>query len=80
MNEDAMAEVAARFPARLRELRTKSGLSQTELSKRSGVPQTTIAAYEVGRNAPSWAAAVRLATTLGVSLDAFLVSPAPEES
>lgn len=77
MNEDAMVEVVARYPARLKELRLKAGLSQTELAKRAGIPQSAVAAYEVGRNSPAWGYCVRLAHALGVSLDAFLVAPEP---
>ena len=75
MTEDMVAEVVARFPGRLRELRERASLSQTELAKRSGVPQSTVAAYEVGRNAPTWERVVRLAGALGVSPDAFLAAP-----
>jgi transcriptional regulator with XRE-family HTH domain len=73
MTEEMLAAIVSRFPARLRELRERANLSQIDLSKRSGVPQTTVAAYEVGRNSPSWDRIVRLASALGVSPDAFLV-------
>ena len=69
---DDVEGVLAGFPARLRELRAAAGLGQIELAKRSGVPQPTVAAYEVGRNAPSWANVVRLSLALGVTPDAFL--------
>lgn len=78
MKEHPQNEVIARFPARLRELREAAGLSQTDLAKRSGVPQATIGAYEVGRNAPTWGSVVKLAHALGVPTDAFRAAPLPE--
>ena len=75
MDEETMAAVVARFAPRLRELRDRAKLSQTDLARRSGVPQATVAAYEVGRHSPTWGAAVRLANALGVSLDSFLAAP-----
>lgn len=80
MDREAQDEVIGRFPARLRELREAAGLSQTELGKRANVPQATVAAYEVGRNAPTWGAVVKLADALGVATDAFRVAAAPKDS
>jgi len=68
-------DVAARFPARLKELRTTAGLSQAALAERAGLPQPTISAYERGANAPPWAAVVSLADALGVTADAFRAAP-----
>lgn len=75
MKPQTQEEVIGRFPARLRELRESAGLSQTELAKKSGVPQATIAAYEVGRHAATWPNVIKLADALGVSIEAFRVQP-----
>lgn len=75
MSDELLAEIVARFPGRLRELRERASLSQIDLAKKACVPQSTLAAYEVGRNAPSWERVVRLSTALGVSPDAFLAVP-----
>lgn len=61
------------FAQRLKEARLSSNLTQTELSKTSGVTSATISAYESpdgnkGKN-PSLDNALKLAQTLGVSLD-----------
>ncbi len=80
MDRESQDAVIARFPARLRELREAAGLSQTELGKRANVPQATVAAYEVGRNAPTWGNVVKFADALGVPTDAFRVAPARQDS
>lgn len=55
--------------ARLKRLRTERRISQGELSRRSGVPQRTISAYEAERMQPAYPNGVALATALGVSAD-----------
>jgi transcriptional regulator with XRE-family HTH domain len=66
------------FAARLKELRGKAQLSQTELAERSGVPVATIRGFEVGRREPTFGTLVLLARGLGVSLSAFDVEGPPE--
>ncbi len=44
----------------LKESRVAAGLTQRELSERSGVPQPNISAYEAGRRAPTAATRSRL--------------------
>lgn len=46
-----------------------NGWQQWKLGEKIGVKQTTIAAYEAGRNEPNVATFVRLADCFGVSLD-----------
>lgn len=46
-----------------------NGWQQWKLGEKIGVKQTTIAAYEAGRNKPNVATFVRLADCFGVSLD-----------
>lgn len=61
------------FAERLRQTRQKNGLTQEELAKKSGVSKSTISLYEnpdgeKGKN-PSLDNAMRIAESLGVSLD-----------
>jgi transcriptional regulator with XRE-family HTH domain len=58
--------VAGELVARIRR---QSGLSQTELSHRSGVDRSALNAYEHGRRQPSVAALVRIAAAAGLALD-----------
>lgn len=53
----------------LRELRKSKGLSQIELSKLSGIRQSTISQYENGSRKPSMSKAKKLADALSVTLD-----------
>jgi transcriptional regulator with XRE-family HTH domain len=59
------------FAERLRELRHERGLSQPDLSERSGVAVSTIRQFEYGRREPTYGTLVKLAAGLGVSLAAF---------
>lgn len=52
--------------AHLRARRIAAGLTQRELSERSGVPQPNVSAYEVGRREPSTETALRLDRALRV--------------
>lgn len=60
------ADVAADLIARLRQ---GSGLSQTELARRSGFDRSVLSAYEHGRRQPSVAALARIAEAAGMQLD-----------
>ena len=60
------------FPARLREVRERSGLEQTELSVLSGIPATSISHFEAGRRKPSLVNLRNLADALKVSVDYLL--------
>lgn len=53
----------------LRAVRTAAGLSQTELAKRIGVTQSSIADWERGKCSPRAGSAVKLARVLRCSLD-----------
>jgi len=53
----------------LRELRLQQGLTQVTLAKRVGVTRQTIIALEKGKFVPSVKLALRLADTLGTSLE-----------
>lgn len=49
-------------------IRRQSGMSQTELSMRSGVDRSALSAYERGRRQPSVAALSRVAAAAGMEI------------
>lgn len=57
------------FSVRLKELRLKKGLTQTELGEKVGVKQNTFTNWENGKREPSFENLVKLADFFGVSLD-----------
>lgn len=67
-------------PAALTAIRERSGLSQNELARRSGVDQSHISALERGEANPDVrpATATALARGLKVALDALLADPDAE--
>lgn len=69
-------DVAAELIARIR--RT-SGLSQTELARRSGLDRSALSAYEHGRRQPSVAALARISAAAGMQLDLAAASNAAAE-
>jgi transcriptional regulator with XRE-family HTH domain len=56
------------FAARLRELRSRAGLTQAELSRKAGLTQPTVSRLERSLKKPALATAQALAAALGVSL------------
>jgi transcriptional regulator with XRE-family HTH domain len=66
---------ADRFPARLKELREDTGLSQQGLADRVGISVRQISRLETGAQVATWPTAVALAKALGVSCEAFLEEP-----
>lgn len=59
------------FSVRLKELRLKKGLTQTELGEKVGVKQNTFTNWENGKREPSFENLVKLADLLEVSLDSL---------
>lgn len=57
------------FTERLKELRLKKGLTQTELGEKVGVKQNTFTNWEKGKREPSFENLIKLADLLEVSLD-----------
>jgi transcriptional regulator with XRE-family HTH domain len=55
----------------LRGLRTKAGLTQSQLAAKAGIPLPSLRGHEQGQRIPSWASVVKLARALGVSTDVF---------
>jgi len=60
------------FGARLRKARLESGMSQSELEIKSGIPKARLSRYENGHVLPSIGTLTRLADALGVSQAALL--------
>lgn len=60
------------FPARLRSVRERRGLSQSELAAKSGLQPSAISHFETGRRAPSFENLRALADALSVSTDYLL--------
>lgn len=54
--------------ALLQEARRRSGLTQAELARRAGVPQSTVAKIERGRRDPSLSTLERLVHAAGLEL------------
>ncbi len=63
-----METYSGRFAARLRELRTKANLSQTELAERIGSKQRNVSNWEMGETSPPFDALPALADALAVSI------------
>jgi transcriptional regulator with XRE-family HTH domain len=60
--------------ALLQEARRLSGLTQAELARRAGVPQSTVAKIERGRRDPSLSTLERLVRAAGLELRVQLAS------
>lgn len=67
-----MARRQTSFGALLREARLTAGLSQSDLSQRSGLPKPTLSRYENGHVLPSLMTLRKLADALGVSESVLL--------
>ncbi len=57
------------FYMKIKELRQKINLSQNEMARRLGMPQTTLFNYEAGKNEPSIETLIKLADFFNVSID-----------
>ena len=53
----------------IREQRKLRGLTQVELASATGIPQSTISAWEKGVNVPNVADCIKLADFYGVTID-----------
>jgi transcriptional regulator with XRE-family HTH domain len=58
----------------IREARTRAGLTQADLARRSGTSQATLSAYENGRKEPSVSTLTRILGAAGAQLT---VAPGP---
>lgn len=59
---------------RIKELRNKYKLTQTELAQRVGVTKSTIAAYENDSRQPSYTVLIKMANVFKVSIDSLLLN------
>ena len=57
---------------RIRQLRTSSGMTQTELAKKLNITRSSVNAWEMGISTPSTAYLVELSTLFHVSTDYLL--------
>ena len=53
----------------IKEQRMLQGLTQVELAQKTGIPQSTISAWERGTNIPSILDCIKLADFYGIPLD-----------
>ena len=58
--------------ALIREVRSRTGLTQAQLAARAGTSQPTLAAYEAGKKQPSLSTLNRIITASGMRLDLSL--------
>ncbi|APJ03012.1 helix-turn-helix domain-containing protein [Silvanigrella aquatica] len=61
----------------MKAFRRESGLSQEQLSERSGIPRSTIASLERGEGNPTLQVLVGISQGLGVEMAALLKKPVP---
>lgn len=66
MNHDLYIEQVQNFSKNLKYLRTKRGLSLTELSKKLDIPRGTMTVYETGYNLASICRMVNIAEFYGI--------------
>lgn len=71
-NDITQEDFIFNFASNLRYLREEANLTQTDLSKLSGLAPTAISHFECGRRIPSVRNLVRLSKALNVSTDILL--------
>ena len=57
---------------RIKALRKARGMTQTELSRLTGIHRVSIAKYEMGKNEPGLKSLVKLCKVLGVPVETLL--------
>ncbi|MHC4991876.1 MAG: helix-turn-helix transcriptional regulator [Planctomycetota bacterium] len=62
----------------VREARLRAGLTQSELARRAGVPQSTVGRVETGARTPSIALLERLVRAAALEVRAGLTEPDPQ--
>jgi DNA-binding Xre family transcriptional regulator len=72
-NSDDMTEEECRaeFGWRLRKIMFRNGITQEQLSERTGIAQSRISNYLRGKNSPTFYVVDRIAKALGCSIDEF---------
>ena len=66
------------FASAMRRARLDAGLTQSELSQRSGVSEVAISSYELGTRTPRLPKLAALADALGLPLDEYVGRRVPE--
>lgn len=69
IKESDLMKTSNVFPQRLKELRLKKGLTQTELGEKVGVKQSTFTNWENGKREPNFETIIKIADLFEVSVD-----------
>ena len=77
--EPSLPTSVGHFGRRLKELRLAADLTQAALAVCSGLPQSTVANIEIGRNKAYWRTVLAFADALGVPSEVFREHPRPHE-
>lgn len=72
---ELLAQLASNLATNLRYLRTRSGLTQTRLAERAGIPRSTLANLETGSGNPTLAVLAAIGAALHVTLEELLGAP-----
>jgi transcriptional regulator with XRE-family HTH domain len=67
-----------RLAANLKDQREAKGLTQQELSDRSGVPRPTLAHLESGQGNPTLSVLIKVAAALGTGIEALVATSRPK--
>src|SRR5687768_5953398 len=67
-----------RLALNLKDLREARGLTQQELSDRSGVPRPTLAHLESGQGNPTLSVLIKVASSLGIGIEALVSVSKPK--
>jgi XRE family transcriptional regulator, regulator of sulfur utilization len=67
-----------RLALNLKDLREARGLTQQELSDRSGVPRPTLAHLESGQGNPTLSVLIKVAASLGIGIEALVSASRPK--
>jgi transcriptional regulator with XRE-family HTH domain len=67
-----------RLALNLKDLREARGLTQQELSDRSGVPRPTLAHLESGQGNPTLSVLIKVAAALGIGIEALVSASKPK--
>src|SRR6185503_1671586 len=67
-----------RLAVNLKDQREAKGLTQQELSDRSGVPRPTLAHLESGQGNPTLSVLIKVASSLGIGIEALVAASKPK--
>ena len=75
MSEQKKHVVGEYLATNLKYLRSQSGLTQTQLARRAGIPRSTVATFETGSGNPTLAVLIAIANGLQIRMDELLSAP-----